>query len=196
MIDAVDFINYLRTDPLTNTIVAYMEGFDDGRRLLDVVRQTSLEKPVVVLRGGMTDYGAKAAASHTGALTSSSAVFSAAARQSGMIVTTDPDEFMDLTFALAYMPLPPGKRVAVATLGGGWGVLVSDEIARCGLELAALSPEVIAGLDGLLPPVLEPLQPDRPGGDRHARACPRPSSRCWRPATRWTRCSSWGSSGP
>ena len=51
-----------------------------------------------------------------------------------MIVTTDPDEFMDLTFALSYMPLPPGKRVAVATLGGGWGVLVSDEIARCGLQ--------------------------------------------------------------
>jgi acyl-CoA synthetase (NDP forming) len=152
MIDAVDFINYLRTDPQTSTIVAYMEGFDDGRRLLDVVRQTSLEKPVVVLRGGMTDYGAKAAASHTGALTSSSAVFTAAARQSGMIVTTDPDEFMDLAFALAYMPLPPGKRVAVATMGGGWGVLVSDEIARCGLQLAELSPEVIAGLNGLLPP--------------------------------------------
>jgi acyl-CoA synthetase (NDP forming) len=152
MIDAVDFINYLRTDPLTSTIVAYMEGFDDGRRLLDVVRQTSPEKPVVVLRGGMTDYGAKAAASHTGALSSSSAVFMAAARQSGMIVTTDPDEFMDLAFALAYMPLPPGKRVAVATMGGGWGVLVSDEIARCGLQLAELSPEVVAGLNGLLPP--------------------------------------------
>lgn len=152
MIDAVDFINYLRTDPLTSTIVAYMEGFDDGRRLLDVVRRTTPEKPVVVLRGGMTEYGAKAAASHTGALTSSSAVFTAAARQSGMIVTTDPDEFMDLAFALAYMPLPPGKRVAVATMGGGWGVLVSDEIARCGLELAGLSPEVMAGLNGLLPP--------------------------------------------
>ncbi len=69
-----------------------------------------------------------------------------------MIVTTDPDEFMDLTFALAYMPLPPGKRVAVATMGGGWGVLVSDEIARCGLELATLSPDVIGGLDRLLPP--------------------------------------------
>jgi acyl-CoA synthetase (NDP forming) len=151
MIDAVDFINYLRTDPLTSTIVAYMEGFDDGRRLLDVVRQTSLEKPVVVLRGGMTGYGAKAAASHTGALTSSAAVFTAAARQSGMIVTTDPDEFMDLAFALAYMPLPPGKRIAVATMGGGWGVLVSDEIARCGLELAGLTPEVVAGLDQVLP---------------------------------------------
>ena len=151
MIDAVDFINYFRTDPLTTTIVAYMEGFDDGRRLLDVVRRTTPNKPVVVLRGGLTGYGAKAAASHTGALTSSSAVFGAAARQSGMLVTTDPDEFMDLTFALSYMPLPPGRRVAVATMGGGWGVLVSDEIARCRLELAALSPAVVDGLDGLLP---------------------------------------------
>jgi len=59
---------------------------------------------------------------------------------------------MDLTFALSYMPLPPGKRVAVATMGGGWGVLVSDELARCGLELAELAPEVITGLNGLLPP--------------------------------------------
>jgi acyl-CoA synthetase (NDP forming) len=151
MIDAVDFINYLRSDPETSTIVAYMEGFDDGRRLLDVVRATSPEKPVVVLRGGLTDYGAKAAASHTGALTSSSAVFKAAARQSGMIVTTDPDEFMDLAFALAYMPLPPGKRVAVATMGGGWGVLVSDEIARYGLELATLTLEVRERIGGLLP---------------------------------------------
>jgi acyl-CoA synthetase (NDP forming) len=152
MIDAVDFINYLHDDPKTNTIVAYMEGFDDGRRLLDVVKRTTIDKPVVVLRGGMSDYGKKAAASHTGALTSSTAVFQAAARQSGMIVVTDPDEFMDITFALAYMPLPPGKRVAVATLGGGWGVLVSDEISRCGLELAELSPDVIARLNAVLPP--------------------------------------------
>jgi hypothetical protein len=106
---------------------------------------------VVVLRGGMSEYGKKAAASHTGALTSSTAVFQAAARQSGMIVVTDPDEFMDITFALAYMPLPPGKRVAVATLGGGWGVLVSDEIARCGLQLAELSSEVIDRLNSVLP---------------------------------------------
>ncbi len=152
MIDAVDFINYLRTDPQTNTIVAYIEGFDDGRRLLEVAKATTLEKPVVVLRGGMTDYGKKAAASHTGALTSSTAVFEAAARQSGMVVSTDPDEFMDLTFAFSYLPLPAGARVAVATMGGGWGVLVSDEIARCGLQLATLSPQVVADLDRLLPP--------------------------------------------
>jgi acyl-CoA synthetase (NDP forming) len=152
MIDAVDFINYLHDDPKTNTIVAYMEGFDDGRRLLEVAKRTTVDKPVVVLRGGMSDYGKRAAASHTGALTSSTAVFQAAARQSGIIVVTDPDEFMDITFALAYMPLPPGKKVAVATLGGGWGVLVSDEISRCGLELAELSPQVIESLNKLLPP--------------------------------------------
>jgi acyl-CoA synthetase (NDP forming) len=151
MIDVIDFINYLHTDPETNTIVAYMEGFDDGRRLLDVVRETSLDKPVVILRGGTSEFGKRAAASHTGALASSTAVFSAAARQSGMIVTTDPDEFMDLTFALSYMPLPPGKRVAVATLGGGWGVLVADEIARVGLQMAELDETVIERLNGILP---------------------------------------------
>ena len=169
MIDAVDFINYLHTDPDTNTIVAYMEGFDDGRRLLDVVQGAPrVDKPVVVLRGGMSDYGKKAAASHTGALTSSTAVFQAAARQSGLIVVTDPDEFMDLTFALAYMPLPAGKRVAVATLGGGWGVLVSDEISRCGLQLAELAPDVIEALNKVLPAFWSHCQPHRHGGDRHA----------------------------
>ena len=85
-------------------------------------------------------------------MASSNAIFEAAARQSGMIVTTDPDEFMDLTFALSYMPLPPGKRVAVATLGGGWGVLVADELARCGLQMAKLSRGVMESLDRLLPP--------------------------------------------
>ena len=151
MIDAVDFIHYLGRDPETSTIVSYMEGFDDGRRLLDVTRATSLLKPVVVLRGGMSAYGQKAAASHTGAMASSSAVFEAAARQSGMIVTTDPDEFMDLTFALSYLPLPRGKRVAVLTMGGGWGVLVADEVARCGLELAELGPDVVDALNKILP---------------------------------------------
>jgi hypothetical protein len=148
MIDAVDFINYLRTDPQTSTIVAYMEGFDDGRRLLDVVRRTSGEKPVVVLRGGLTDYGAKAAASHTGALTSSSAVFSAAARQSGMIVTTDPDEFMDLTFALAYMPLPPGTRIAVATMDGEFYVVDADGsvLDRYGARHKSLDGPIVKGL--------------------------------------------------
>jgi acyl-CoA synthetase (NDP forming) len=151
MIDAVDFIHYLGRDPETSVIVAYMEGFDDGRRLLEVTRATSLKKPVVVLRGGMSAYGQKAAASHTGAMASSAAVFGAAARQSGMIVTTDPDEFMDLTFALSYLPLPRGKRVAVLTMGGGWGVLVADEVARSGLELAELGPDVVETLNGVLP---------------------------------------------
>lgn len=152
MLDAVDVIHYLRGDSQTSVIALYLEGFDDGRRLFEVVRRTTVEKPVVVLRGGLTDYGQKAAASHTGALASSAALFLAAARQSGMIVCTDPDEFMDVTFALSCLPLPTGGRVAVATMGGGWGVLVSDELFRSGLVLADLSPELRADLDDLLPP--------------------------------------------
>jgi acyl-CoA synthetase (NDP forming) len=151
MIDAVDLIHYLCGDSETTTIIAYLEGFDDGRRLLQVVRETSLQKPVLVLRGGVTDYGKRAAASHTGAMASSSEIFNAAARQSGMIVTSDPDEFMDLTFALSYLPLPRGKRVAVITMGGGWGVLTADEVGRSGLQLAELPAPLIDDLDALLP---------------------------------------------
>jgi acyl-CoA synthetase (NDP forming) len=108
-------------------------------------------KPVVVLRGGMTELGCKAAASHTGAMATGADVFMAAARQTGCLVRTGPDESFDLALCLSALPLPAGRRVAVMTLGGGWGVLAADEVARAGLELAALESDVLAELDELLP---------------------------------------------
>jgi hypothetical protein len=78
-------------------------------------------------------------------------VFMAAAHQTGCLVRTGPDESMDLALCLSALPLPAGRRVAVMTLGGGWGVLAADEVARNDLELAALEPHVLAALDELLP---------------------------------------------
>ena len=141
-----------------------MEGFDDGRRLLDVVRETSPEKPVVILRGGTSEYGKRAAASHTGALASSTAVFSAAARQSGMIVTTDPDEFMDLTFALSYMPLPPGQAGGGGHPGGRLGRARGRRDRSGGPETGRVGRQtVIETLNGLLPAYWSHSQPHRPG---------------------------------
>jgi hypothetical protein len=105
----------------------------------------------VVLRGGLTEYGRRAAASHTGAMAGSADVFMAAAHQTGCLVRTGPDESLDLALCLSELPLPAGRRVAVMTLGGGWGVLAADEVARNGLELATLEPRVLAELDELLP---------------------------------------------
>ncbi len=148
---ALDVLDALADDPETATALVYLEEVGDGRRFLDVMRRITRKKPVVVLPGGMTEYGRRAAASHTGAMAGSADVFLAAARQTGCLVRTGPDESMDLALCLSALPLPAGRRVAIMTLGGGWGVLAADELARNDLELAALEPHVLAALDELLP---------------------------------------------
>jgi acetyltransferase len=148
----VDVLDYLRDDANTTGIMMYIEGFDDGRRFLEVARRTAAVKPVVVVRAGLTEYGVRAAASHTGAMAGSAAVWEAAARQAGVISCTSTQEVVDIGSCLAYNPLPKGRRVAVVTNGGGAGVLAADEVARHGLELAEFPPELYAALDEILPP--------------------------------------------
>jgi len=148
---ALDVLDALGDDPQTAAALVYLEGVGDGRRFLDVMRRITPKKPVVVLRGGLTEYGRRAAASHTGAMAGSADVFMAAAHQAGCLVRTGPDESMDLALCLSALPLPAGRRVAVMTLGGGWGVLAADEVARNDLALAPLEPRVLAELDELLP---------------------------------------------
>jgi acyl-CoA synthetase (NDP forming) len=151
-VSAVDVLEYLADDDGTSCVLAYLEGIDDGRRLFDVARATSLKKPVVVLRGGLTDLGGKAAASHTGAMAGSAAVYEAVARQAGLVTCTSVQEALDLTTALAHLPLPEGRRVAVVTNGGGAGVLAADEMARQQLTLVDPPAELLAQLDEILPP--------------------------------------------
>ena len=151
-VSAVDVLEYLSDDDGTSCILAYLEGIDDGRRLFDVAAATSRKKPVVVLRGGLTDVGGKAAASHTGAMAGSAAVYEAAARQTGLVTCTSVQEALDLTTALANLPLPAGRRIAVVTNGGGAGVLAADEMGRQELSLVEPPAELLAELDGILPP--------------------------------------------
>lgn len=151
LFDTTDLFEYFRTDPQTGVILAYIEGFDDGRRFLEVAQKATKEKPVIVLRSAISEFGRKAALSHTGAMAGSAKVFEGMVRQSGIIATIDPDEFLDLAFSLSYMPLPRGRRVAIVTMGGGWGVLSADEVERTGLSLAELPPEVIAEISEVLP---------------------------------------------
>jgi acyl-CoA synthetase (NDP forming) len=151
-VSAVDVLEYLADDDGTSCVLTYLEGIDDGRRLFDVARATSLEKPVVVLRGGLTDSGGRAAASHTGAMAGSAAVYEAAARQAGLVTCTSVQEALDLATALAHLPLPRGRRVAVITNGGGAGVLAADEMARQQLTLLDPPAELLEELDEILPP--------------------------------------------
>ncbi len=150
--DANDFLAYLADDPATDAVFLYLEGAGDGRRFFDLTRATTPRKPVVVLHGGLSSAGRRAASSHTGALAGSSEVFAAAARQAGAIVVDEPEEALDVAAVLGSLPLPAGPRVAVVTLGGGWGVLAADAVAAEGLELAELPGDVLAAIGGLLPP--------------------------------------------
>ncbi|MCL5734797.1 MAG: acetate--CoA ligase family protein [Actinobacteria bacterium] len=151
-VGALDVLDYLRDDPATECALLYLEGIDDGRKFLESTRAATKVKPVVVVRGGLTEFGSKAAASHTGAMAGSAAVFFAAARQTGVVTCTSTQEVLDLGLAFAYLPLPKGRRIAVVTNGGGVGVLMADEVARNDLTLAELPASVFEEVDALLPP--------------------------------------------
>jgi len=151
-VSALDVLDYLRDDPATECALLYLEGLDDGRQFMESARAATKVKPVVVVRGGLTEFGSKAAASHTGAMAGSAAVFLAAARQTGVVTCTSTQEVLDLGLAFAYLPLPKGRRVAVVTNGGGVGVLMADEVARNGLTLVELPATVFEEIDSILPP--------------------------------------------
>jgi len=151
-VTVIDVLDHLRDDPRTACALLYMEGVDDGRRFVDVARRTTTVKPVVVLRGGLTDEGGRAAASHTGAMAGSAATWEAAARSAGVVTCTSTEELLDLGAAFTSLPLPRGRAVAILTNGGGAGVLMADEAARHGLSLAGMPADLIARLDEVLPP--------------------------------------------
>ena len=147
-----DYLEYFGADPEIHSIVAYLEGLDPGNRFLQVAKSVSRKKPVIVLKGGRTAAGAMAAASHTGALAGSAAVYNGLFRQSGVIQVETNKEVVELARALETQPLPKGSRVGILTRGGGWGVITSDACVEAGLTVAKLAPETIAQFDRLLPP--------------------------------------------
>ena len=151
MLSIEDFMDGFAVDPLTKTVMLYVESVKNGSRFLKSARKLTGKKPVVLLKGGRSRAGGRAAASHTGALGSDAAVFDALCRQTGIIRVDGPNDLLDLSAAFSSLPLPRGNRVAIMTLGGGWGVITADLCARYGLEVPELSPEIIAVLDRLLP---------------------------------------------
>jgi acyl-CoA synthetase (NDP forming) len=152
MITIEDYMEAFEVDELTRTVVLYLESIKNGRRFFESARRVGKKKPVVMLKGGRTQAGNRAAASHTGALASNLRVFEAAARQAGIVVVEQPMDLLDLSAAFSSLPLPRGNRVAVMTLGGGWGVVASDLCVENGLAIPDLHPELIARIDQILPP--------------------------------------------
>lgn len=151
MLTIEDALDGFAVDPLSRTVLLYIESIKNGRRFFESCRRVSRIKPVIVLRGGRTEAGERAAASHTGALASNSRVFEAACRQAGVILADQPMDLLDFSAAFSAMPLPKSNRVAIMTLGGGWGVITADLCNEYGLEVPDLGPELIAAFDEMLP---------------------------------------------
>ncbi len=152
MITIEDYMEFFEIDDLTKTIVLYIESPKDGRRFFETTKRISRKKPVLMLKGGRTRAGDRAAASHTGALASNIEVFKAACRQAGVVLGETSMDLLDLSAAFSSLPLPKGKRVAIMTLGGGWGVVAADLCMEYGLEVPELPSDIISRIDKVLPP--------------------------------------------
>ncbi len=146
-----DLITYFGDDPLTTSIVAYIESIGDPRSFLSAAREVSRHKPIIVIKAGRTAEAAKAAASHTGSLTGSDAVLDAAFRRAGVLRVNNINEIFDMSEVLAKQPLPKGNRLCIVTNAGGPGVLATDSLSKGGGKLAEISPEAMAKFNEFLP---------------------------------------------
>ena len=161
-----DYLAYYADDPETRVSLAYVESVGDGRAFYETMRGLAERKPIVLVKGGATAGGQRAAASHTGALASDDTVFDGMARQAGISRAATVEQAFEAAATFASQPLPRGDRVAVVTTVGGWGVAAADAIARTGLRLADLPGDLRTAIDAELPPRWSRNNPiDMAGGE-------------------------------
>jgi acetyltransferase len=150
-VDFGDMLDYLANDRDTQAILLYVEAVCDGRKFMSAARAAARVKPVIVVKAGRHAEGARAAASHTGALAGADAVYDAVFRRAGMLRVYTLEELFDAAETLGMGCRPRGNRLAVLTNGGGIGVLAADAVVEAGARLAELSAETLTGLDAVLP---------------------------------------------
>jgi acetyltransferase len=150
-VDIADLLDYFALDPDTRAILLYVEAIKDARKFMSAARAASRVKPVVVVKSGRMAQGAKAAATHTGALAGSDAVYDAAFRRAGILRVSDLRELFDCAETLGRLEAPSGKRLAIMTNGGGIGVLAVDRLVELGGVVAEIAPVVREKLDAALP---------------------------------------------
>ena len=151
-VDFGDMLDYLASDADTRAILMYIESIHAARKFMSAARAAARNKPVIVVKAGRAPDGARAAASHTGALAGSDAVFDAAIRRAGMLRVDTLEALFDAAETLAYVRPIRGRRLAILTNGGGAGVLAADALSLGGGALAVLSDATRAALDQCLPP--------------------------------------------
>jgi len=150
-VDFGDLLDYFALDTATEAILIYAEAITQARKFMSAARRAARIKPVIVVKGGRAEEGARAATSHTGALAGADVVYEAAFRRAGMLRVNEVEELFDAATTLARRSPQRGNRLAIVTNGGGAGVLATDRLIEEGGRLAELKPETIAKLNGVLP---------------------------------------------
>jgi len=151
-LDEVDFIEAMAQDPNVGVILLYLESIERGRKFLEVASQVVRKKPVLVVKGGTSAAGARAAGSHTGALVGSFTAYQKAFEKAGVIYTSSMEDLFNYAIAFTEQSLPQGEGVAIVTNAGGPGILTTDLLENLGLQLASLSEETVKRLREGLPP--------------------------------------------
>ena len=148
-----DYLDFYADDPETGVGLAYVEGLSDGRAFFERVRAIAERMPLVLVKGGASDVGARAAASHTGSLATDDRVFDGMCHQAGIVRAPTIEEAYEAAATFATQPLPKGPHVCVMTTAGGWGVVTADAISRArGLQLMPMPDDLRDALDQHLPP--------------------------------------------
>jgi acetyltransferase len=164
-VDTADLLDYFALDDRTRAILMYLEAVTDARKFMSAARGAARLKPVIVVKSGRMVQGAKAAATHTGALAGSDAVYDAAFRRAGLLRVFDLRELFDCAELLGESPAPAGKNLIILTNGGGLGILAVDRLAELGGAAAPLTVETKTRLDAVLPPTWSKANPVDIGGD-------------------------------
>ena len=151
-VTVADFLDHYASDAATSVGLAYVEGVPDGRIFLDRIAPVARRMPLVLVKGGATAGGQRAAASHTGSLATDDRVFDGACRQAGITRAATVEEAFEAAATFATQPFPKGPRVVVMTTAGGWGVVTADAISTSSLELLQLPEDLLAQIDTKLPP--------------------------------------------
>ncbi len=166
-VTVADYLDFYADDEATTVGLAYLEGISDGRSLMTRLAGVAARKPLVLVKGGATESGAHAAASHTGALAANDKIFDGFCRAAGITRAETVEEAFEAAATFATQPLPKGPNVVIMTTAGGWGVVTSDALARDGLlKLLELPEDLKAQIDGKLPPRWSQANPvDCAGGE-------------------------------
>ena len=150
-INETDCIEYLGQDPETKVICLYIEGIKQGKRFMKVCKKVSKKKPIVAVKGGMTQAGSQAALSHTASLAGSGEIYKAAFKQSGILWAESLEDWFDYARVLEKSIKPKGEKVMIITNGGGYGILAADAVEKNKLKMASFQPRTRTALQKKFP---------------------------------------------